>query len=454
MESGKTVSRKARSRPESNRGSAAHSPVTSPASSRANSRAGSRYASEDDGATDSEYDDGMTASTNSASDDALDGDTRDPWVDRLQSRISELEDRKRSSVSGRVNTLRAYLHLLRHHFAQSQIDGSVAEIVDALLRCIRSGGSAEERSLALRSLAVTTLTSDSEAIYEPVFPTLKVVCEDDEDETVKVDAIHAMTIAVLYGGGSLAAAEGMLEFLTRIIESDGEIVAALDSSLVVTAALQAWGFVATHVDDLGDQCEDAMEAFVGQLESSNAEVQSGAGSNIALLFEAAREHEEEMGETLNLRYDPKELVRRMNGLARGSKSISKKDRRQVRTSLSSVVTSLELGKGPAYSTAGRPTSNPHTGGSKVESDSDVQEFGYREKIRVNNSIMVIDSWSLMVRVELLKHLLAGGFPTHFTDNPTVADILSSAEVEQLPVAGRAPKTPEKKGRKSARTGWD
>ncbi len=48
----------------------------------------------------------------------------------------------------------------------------------------------------------------------------------------------------------------------------------------------------------------------------------------------------------------------MNELARGSKSISKKDRRHVRTNFVSVVTSLELGKGPAYSTARRPASNP------------------------------------------------------------------------------------------------
>ncbi len=91
------------------------------------------------------------------------------------------------------------------------------------------------------------------------------------------------------------AAEGLLEFLTEIIESDGQAIDAPDSPLVVTAALQAWGFVATHLDDLSAQCEQAMEAFVEQLDSTDAEVQTGAGSNIALLFEASREHEEETG---------------------------------------------------------------------------------------------------------------------------------------------------------------
>ena len=64
LESGKTVSRKARSKPESGGSSTLHTPGGSPlpsrASSRANSRAGSRYASEDEGFSDSEGDDVMT----------------------------------------------------------------------------------------------------------------------------------------------------------------------------------------------------------------------------------------------------------------------------------------------------------------------------------------------------------------------------------------------------------
>jgi hypothetical protein len=61
LESGKTLSRKARARPESGRSSAIHTPNTSPGHSRAGSRPSSRYASEDEEfGSDSEYDDVMT----------------------------------------------------------------------------------------------------------------------------------------------------------------------------------------------------------------------------------------------------------------------------------------------------------------------------------------------------------------------------------------------------------
>jgi len=451
MESGKTVSRKARSRPESHLGSASHSPLTSPAhsrpGSRANSRPGSRYASEDEGFDDMEFDDSMTMSTNSVSDADVDTENQD-WVDRLKSRMLELEDRKRSNGQTRVMTLTAYLHLLRHHYARSQISGSILDIVSSLMKSIKSGASADERTLALRSLAVATLTCPSESIFELTYSTLKGICEDAEEESVKVEALHAMSVVVIQGGGSEDAASDLLEFLIAIIESDGHTVDAPDSGIVVAAALEAWGFVASHVD-LADHSEQAMEAFIEQLDSADAGVQTSAGSNIALLFEAAREYEEETGETMNLPYDPKKLIARMSELARGSKSISKRDRRTVRSNFSSVATSLELGKGPGWSTAGRPASNPHTGGSKVENDNAVEEFGYREKIRVHNRIMTIDTWALMARVELLRALLGGGMPTHILENPTVQDILSNADIEHI----ASPGTPSKKGRKG-RNGWE
>ncbi|KAK3326369.1 interferon-related developmental regulator-domain-containing protein [Apodospora peruviana] len=450
LESGKTQSRKARSKPDAPRSTGHLSPNESPgnsrpgstansrAGSRANSRPGSRYASEDEGAaSDSEVDDVMTMSTNSASgEDALDGgDASNTWVERLQGRLVELQDRKRS-LQSRESTLVSYLHLLRHHFTQRQIDKSVSDILPALLRSIRSGTSEEERSTAIKALTVTILTAPSETVYDHVFATLKAACEEAEEESIKVEAIHALGIAVTCGGGSASAAEEMLDFLIEIIESDGQAVGAGDNGAVVTAALQAWAFVASHMDDLVEQSENAMEVFMEQLDSTDPEVQTSAGSNIALLFEAARDYEEETGEKVNLQYNQHRIMNRMAEIVRdSSKAVSKKDRKHLRSNFSSIVTSLERGKGPGYSTAGRGASNPHTGGSKMDQggghDGEFQEFGYREKIRIHNQFMVIDTWSLHARVELLKLLLGGGLVTHWMENPTVRDILDSASVEYL-----------------------
>jgi hypothetical protein len=74
---------------------------------------------------------------------------------------------------------------------------------------------------------------------------------------------------------------------------------------------------------------------------------------------------------------------------------------------------------------------------------------------VHNTIMVIDTWALSARVEMLKTILGGGFPVHFIENPTLMEILDDPSVED--VASSKPvnlevesaKSP-KKNRKSAR----
>ncbi|KAI1635323.1 interferon-related developmental regulator-domain-containing protein [Biscogniauxia mediterranea] len=388
LESGKTVSRKARSRPESTRGSPGNSPVTSRNGSRANSRANSRYASEEEDLTESEYDDSVASSIINSDDGE---DVVATWPDRLHFRMEALIDRKRSNAKGRESTLTAYTHIIRHHYAAEYVESRFSELIPALLKSIRSSNNTDETLAALKALAMTILSIQSETVYGHVYSTLKGVCHDSGEASIKVAAIEAMCITTMCGGGSLAEAEELMEYLLEIIESDGHSIGAGDNGSVVSAALAGWGFVATNLEDLHDQSELALDAFTEQLDSTDVDVQIAAGTNIALIFEAAREHEEETEESWNVHYDHHKLLQRMIALAKeSSKSISKKNRKHLHASFNSVLTSLELGKGPGYSTA-RRMGNPHTGGNKSDMSQDYKEFGYREKIRLHNISMVVDS---------------------------------------------------------------
>lgn len=432
LESGKTISRKARSRPDSKIATPITSPGHSPHSSRNASRAGSRYASENENSSDSDLEDVMTMSTASGSD--LGGGEEDntrPWTDRLAMRVTQIVaggrsgERKKMSNQEREDMLKSYLHLVRHYYVQSEIRSSMDEIVLGLVRSARTGGSANERALALRALAVTILTNPTDTVLDQHVSSLKSTAESDEEEEVKIAATYALAVAAMYGDGSTEAAEDMLQYMIDIVESDGHIVDAPDSADVVVAALKSWGFIAGHLEDLSDQSEQAMEAFVEQLDSTDAYVQTSAGDNIALLFETAREMEAETGEKLNFKYDPKRLAQQMRNASRGSKGMSKRDRRHLKGDFTSIVTGLERGKGPGYSTAGFPMSNPHKGGSAVNSahGDDVNEFGYRQTIYVDKERLTIDSWSLSAKVEFLRIVLAGGFPTHLSKNETVQEML-------------------------------
>ncbi|KAI0137784.1 interferon-related developmental regulator-domain-containing protein [Hypoxylon sp. NC0597] len=427
FESGKTVSRKARSRQQSGQ--------ASPASSRGGSRATSRQASEDEYSSDNEYTESLASSIINSEDGDEAGLTSPS--ETLHNNIVDLLDQKRDGGQDRADKLTAYTELIRHHPSAEEIDAQINEIIPMLLKSVRGRRTPQGVMWALKALMMTILTSGGENLHDRVYPTLKSLCQnsdydDDENEMIKATAIKAMSISIMCGGGSVTAAEEFLEFLMEIIQSDGHVIDAGDNATVVTAALNAWGFVASGLDNLEEQSTEALEAFTEQLDSSDVEVQVAAGSNIALLLESAREYEEETGEAWNMRYDQDGLLRRLNALTKeSSKSISKKDRRQLHTNFSSIVTSLEHGKGPGYSTAKRFATNPHTGGNKSDFHDDYQEYGYRQKLRIQNISIVIDSWSLSARLGMLKSVLGGGLASHYLNNPVVRDLLSGAKTEYI-----------------------
>lgn len=447
LESGKTVSRKARAKPDSNFGST----TTSPASSRPASRAPSRYASDAE-SDDSDINESLTNSVV----DSEDGDTISDWTDKLKACINEILDRKRSSVKGREAYLAGYVHLTRHHFADTIIEGQLHELIPAILRSIRSGRNTEEVLAGLKALTMTILSTESDSIYDDVYSSLKQVCENSDEEAVKLEAINAMTVATVFGGGMDATMQELMDYLLEIVESDGHNIDAPDNGPVVTAALICWGLLATYEEDLMQQSEVALEAFTEQLDSSDADVQVSAGSNIALIFEVMRAYNERMEEEhgqrqeearleakrlkldfnyeeynpFDLQYDQHKIVHRVSELAgESSRAVSKKDRRKLHQQFASILTSIELGKGPKYSKAGRAARQSDRDGDRVfGNEKDVyQEVGYRDMIRDENGrVLPIESWSLGLRVAFLKKVLGGGFNTHWRLNPVIEETFDSA----------------------------
>ncbi|KAI1394995.1 interferon-related developmental regulator-domain-containing protein [Hypoxylon fuscum] len=436
FENGKTVSKKARSRQQSAQ--------PSPASSRGGSRAASRQASDEEDVSDYEYNDSLPASTLNSEGSDDEGESISP-SEALHDQIVDLLDQKRDSGQDRENKLIAYTELIRHNFSAEEIDGRVNDLLPMLLKSIRGRKTPQGTLWALRALALTIVTTGGETIHDRVYSTLQTLCEsteyDDFNEEIKVGCIRAMGLSTMCGGGSATAAAEFLQFLMEIIQSDGHVVEAGDSGPVVAAALDAWGFVASGLDDLEEESTEALEAFTEQLDSTDVDVQIAAGANIALLLEAAREHEDGGGEPWNMRYDQDQLLQRLTSLTReSSKSISKKDRRRLHDGFRSVVTSLEHGKGPGYSTARRLASNPHTGGNKADFNQEYQEYGYRQRYRIQNISLIIDTWSLSTRIGMLKTVLGSGLASHYLYNPVVKDLLNGARAEYISAPAKSRST--------------
>ncbi|KAK8930279.1 hypothetical protein VCV18_002950 [Metarhizium anisopliae] len=430
---GKTTSKKAikSGRASGNitpRSSPLPSLLTSPTHSATHSRVTSDVSdSEDEG--DFEFDDTMS-SVHSGGSGAATPDEGGTSTFDAQALIEGLQDKKHNNNEVREQFLETYLRTLRNRYSADThlwLDPAAAELVEVFLKDADRAPTARERLLNLQAFCLTVGTSDDLEIFEGAERTLKQILVDDDDDQCKTYAIYALCMSVLYAGGLEESALEVMQYLLDIVHSDGESIESHDNAAVVSAAIVGWSFVAGHVSDFSDYADTAMDAFVDQLDSSDTEIQCNAGQAIALIFESSRHHEQETGEPFQLPYDPQRLIGRISELAKlSSKSVSRKARRDLREGLISVVTSLERGVGPYYSTALYvPEKDSYVPPSQRTEDGQA-EYGYRCRLRLGNHSTRIDTWSLLSRVNMMKILFRGGLQHHVFANPVVMECLEDA----------------------------
>ncbi|KAL8687791.1 MAG: hypothetical protein Q9218_006138 [Villophora microphyllina] len=433
LESGKTVSRKARSKQSTPASSRNNSAPPSRAASR--SRAVSRAGSDDE--ENGNLSDETSFSTNSI-DELLNGENpiTEAWRTDLADRIQELIDRKRSSVQGREKCLANYVRILTAQYAEEDIRGKEAELVVAFLKSIKAETSERETILAIKALAMTVVTSPSDLIYEAVCGPLKRVISDSPSVPSKTAAVHCLGTCTFFGGASDDEILENMAYLLEIVASDGAFIEAQDEAGPVVAALEEWGSLSTLIDDLAEDSEEAAETFVEQLSSSEPGVQIAAGENIALLYEKSyRPLNEDDGATEfdedAIVSDPDDipgvpkLVKNYDAYRRTdilkdtlsdlaslhNRHMSKKELKSVRTNFADILDSVEYPThGPRYQNA----INQETG----------KRYGSRMAVRIHKEgVMKIDKWWKLHRLQALRRVLQSGFVTHYESNPVVFESL-------------------------------
>lgn len=280
------------------------------------------------------------------------------------------------------------------------------------------------------------VTSPSDLIYEAVISPLKRVISDSASIPSKAAAVHCLGTCTFFGGASDDEILDNMAYLLEIVASDGAFIEAQDEPTPVVAALEEWGSLATLIDDLADESEDAAEYFVEQLSSSNPAVQVAAGENIALLYEKSyRPLTEDDGPAeyseLDIASDPDDVpgvpklvknydaYRRtdvlkdtLSDLARlNTRRLSKKEQKSLRTNFADILDSVEYPThGPRYQNA-----ISHETGKR---------YGSRMTVRIHKEgVMRIDKWWKLHRLQALRRVLQSGFVTHYERNPVVFESL-------------------------------
>ena len=368
----------------------------------------------------------------------------------LRDRIEELTDRKGSSNKGREECLTSYIRILNSHYIADALYGSVPDLISSFSRSIKAESSEKEAMLALKALALTAISISDEKLYENSAAAVKRSITDSQSFPTKAAAIHCLGTCIAFGGAGEEEILETLTFLLEIITSDGNLVDAADNAETVTAALRVYGFLATRIEDLENDSEEAIEAFLEQLDSSDPDVQIAAGENIALLYEKSYtpqeedettsdiEEPEEGGDSsgdesgdLNLikRYNAyhntSEVIEKVSALASlSTHKLNKRIKQLLHKSFASILTTVE---------------NPRLG---LRTNS---ARGMRIKIYQSGE-MDVDSWWKLMRLNALRRLLAGGFVNHyFEGNKQVLEMLPII-IRQTGGTGSGMASPRKGGK--------
>lgn len=358
---------------------------------------------------------------------------------RLTDRMNELLERKWSNTKTREDCLASYIHILKTHLLADQLRGRTGDIIPALTKSIRSESSERETLLAMKALEMTVITFEDEDVYDEVAPLIRRMITDSQSLQTKAAAIHCLGTCAFFAGAGEEDITEQMSFLLEIVSSDGAFIEAHDDPSAVTAAVQVYALLATAVDDLEAESEDAVEAFADQLESTDPDVQIAAGEAIALMYEksyasakaddsssSSDNNDDEDDEDNNDDDDdaaaansgsdskrPKQryaafhntgqLISTLSSLASlSTKKIDKKSKRNLHQTFTSVLATVRDPRfGIFYNNASRMTVRVH-----------------------GTAQMKIDRWWKLVRLNALRRLLGVGFVAHyFEGNKQVLAVL-------------------------------
>jgi hypothetical protein len=218
----------------------------------------------------------------------------------LKDVVAQMDDRDywRGPSKNRAQALNLYANSLAQLCATSLVGDHAEEIIPVAIRCLKEGAESSCCEPACRVLALTMLIDEDNnldnSIIQDLFRTLKHTCSDNSDEAGQSAAIYAVGHAVFFGPVLKPEVISTMNFLMKIIETDGEHVDAKDSIKVVNAAMRSWAYLSTLIAPNDELFTTALEAFTEQLKSSSMDIVLSAAQAIALLYE--RQYKLRVGE--------------------------------------------------------------------------------------------------------------------------------------------------------------
>ncbi|KAL1472000.1 hypothetical protein MTO96_023310 [Rhipicephalus appendiculatus] len=303
--------------------------------------------------------------------DVEDAVLHDDFEDKLKEAI---EGTSQKSAKGRLSCLEAIRKALSNRYLYDFLIERPTTVCDFVERGLRKGRGEEQGvSATLAALACVHYGAGEEAasLFQTLLQPLTTLLLD----TAQPPSVRA----------KCATALGLCCF---VAESD-------NYPEVQSAALLAWGLLLTvaPLDRLLAQAKSNMGRLQELLESSDLDLRIAAGEVIAIIYEVARDYDDNFEEPSDA------LCNQLRQLATDSQKFrAKKERRQQRSTFRDVYRAVHEGSSPDIS------------------------------VKFGREVLELDTWSRKLQYDAFCQLLGSGMNLHLAANELLRDIFELGPV--------------------------
>jgi len=351
---------------------------------------------DDDGSV---YNDGASVTSETSTihggdlEDGTNGVDESSKVEIFESKLKEaLELATQKSAGGRVKALESICSAFQKRYCPDFIENQQMTTCDLVERSLKKGKANEAEAGAKLGSLLSLQLEDCEEVFKQLKPLLVQILLDKTASAASRAAV-AQTLATtcFLGGGDIAEVVAIMASLETLIspaftrpDQPAEI------SALQATAVSGWSLLLSLLSpgDAHRLANSNITKFSGLLRSSDVDLRITGGEAIALILEFAYQFDEEF-----LPDGLDSLIESLKQLATDStKSRSKKDRKEQRSSFRDILRTVEDAEPP------------------------------NEKVKFGQEVLYLDSWDRKLQYEWFAKVLGSGMNLHLTNNFVLREV--------------------------------
>lgn len=311
------------------------------------------------------------------------------------------------SASNKIKGLEAMCQGMMKRYMPDFLDNRKATITDIIEKSLKKGKGIELQTAAKLALLLGLQLVEPEDVYKDLRGTMvQLVSDKTQSPSARAAVASGLAGLCFIAGGELAEVVTIMKVLESIFSAsapkqDGSMSTHPPEMLALhTVALSGWGLLSTLLSagQIYETINSVIAMLRGLLLSPDVDLRIGAGETMALLLEAVYGFDED--------FEPEnfeEIVTELKQLATDcSKSKSKKDRKEQRSSFRDVLRGVEEGEQPS------------------------------ESIKFGKEVLKLDSWFRKCQYDWFCKIIGAGINFHLGVNSMVREIFElGATLNQL-----------------------